>query len=96
MVARVPRTEVLHDAFQLSAGDRAELAADLLASLDGPTDRDASTAWTDEIRRRVDGALAGEDNGTPWPSSATSCGVAGARDPGHGRRCRLISIAVGQ
>jgi putative addiction module component (TIGR02574 family) len=67
MAARVSRTEVLHDARELSADDRAELAADLLASLDGPADKDASTAWTDEIRRRVDRALAGEGKGTPWP-----------------------------
>jgi putative addiction module component (TIGR02574 family) len=67
MAARVSRTELLHDALELSADDRAELAADLLASLDGPPDEDASAAWTDEIRRRVDRALAGEAKGTPWP-----------------------------
>jgi putative addiction module component (TIGR02574 family) len=66
MSARVSRIEVLHDALELSADDRAELAADLLASLDGPPDADASAAWTDEIRRRVDGALAGDVKGTPW------------------------------
>ncbi len=67
MVARVSRTEVLHDALELSADDRAELAAELLASLDGPPDEGAQAAWTDEIRRRVDSALAGETKGTPWP-----------------------------
>jgi putative addiction module component (TIGR02574 family) len=67
MAARVSRVELLHDALELSADDRAELAAELLASQDGPPDVDASAAWTDEIRRRVDRALAGEAKGTPWP-----------------------------
>ena len=67
MAARVSRTEVLRDALELSADDRAELAADLLASLDGPADKDASTAWTDEIRRRAERTLAGEGKGTLWP-----------------------------
>jgi putative addiction module component (TIGR02574 family) len=67
MAARVSRVEVLHDALELSPDDRAELAAELLASLDGPPDADASAAWTDEIRSRVDRALAGEAKGTRWP-----------------------------
>ena len=67
MAARVSRVELLHDALELSADDRAELAAELLASLDGPPDPGASAAWTDEIRRRVDRALAGDAKGTPWP-----------------------------
>ena len=35
------------------AVDRAELAAEIIASLDGRADPDAATAWDDEIRRRV-------------------------------------------
>ena len=58
--------EVVSLARGVDPDDRAELAADLLASLDGPPDADASAAWTDEIRRRVDGALAGDVKGTPW------------------------------
>ena len=32
---------------------RAEVAAELLASLDGPADPDAEEAWATEIERRV-------------------------------------------
>ncbi|MGO9833604.1 MAG: addiction module protein [Polyangiaceae bacterium] len=67
MAARVSRSELLHEALELSAEDRAELAADLLASLDGPPDASVPAAWTDEIRRRVDRAVGGEATGTPWP-----------------------------
>ena len=67
MAARVSRSELLNEALDLSADDRAELAAELLASLDGPRDASAPAAWADEIRRRVDRAVAGEAKGTPWP-----------------------------
>ena len=67
MAARVTRVEVLHEALELSAEDRAELASELLASLDGPSDPGAPEAWTAEIRRRVDRALEGEAKGTAWP-----------------------------
>ena len=36
---------ILADAFRLDAKARAELAAELLASLDGPADPDAASAW---------------------------------------------------
>jgi putative addiction module component (TIGR02574 family) len=68
MAARVSRSELLNEALGLSADDRADLAAELLASLDGPRDASAPAAWTDEIRRRVDRVVAGEATGTPWPS----------------------------
>lgn len=37
----------------LPVEDRAELAHELLASLDGPPDADAETAWAAMIERRV-------------------------------------------
>ena len=40
---------VLADALRLDAKARAELAAELLASLDGPADPDAAPAWEKEI-----------------------------------------------
>ena len=44
---------LLADALRLSEEARAELAAELLASLDGPADTDARSAWEAEIGRRI-------------------------------------------
>ncbi len=44
---------LLADALHLSEAARAELAAELLASLDGPADTDARPAWEAEIGRRI-------------------------------------------
>jgi putative addiction module component (TIGR02574 family) len=52
---------VLQEALALSADERAELAAALIASLDGPADPDAEAAWAAEIERRG----AEIDAGTP-------------------------------
>ena len=41
-------------AFELPVTQRAELAHDLLASLDGPADPDVLEAWETEILRRLD------------------------------------------
>ncbi|MXW38704.1 MAG: addiction module protein [Acidobacteria bacterium] len=43
---------VLAEALRLDVPSRAQLAAELLGSLDGPTDPDAGAAWA-EIERRV-------------------------------------------
>ena len=50
---RKPLDELLAQALRLDPKDRAELASELLASLDGPEDLDAQAAWEDEIQRRV-------------------------------------------
>lgn len=44
---------VLADALRLGPSARAEIAAELLASLDAPVDPEAEAAWTAEIERRV-------------------------------------------
>jgi putative addiction module component (TIGR02574 family) len=44
---------VLAEALRLDEHARAELAAELLASLDGPADSDAEAEWAAEIERRV-------------------------------------------
>ena len=49
------RAEVL----DLSEVERAELANDLVASLDGPSDPDVAEAWEAEILRRLDQIDAG-------------------------------------
>lgn len=58
--------KLLADALQLAISERAELAAELLASLDGAPDSDAEAAWSAEIERRAERARSGEDDGRPW------------------------------
>ncbi len=57
---------VLADALRLDTKSRAELAAELLASLDGPADPDAEAAWAAEIKRRVAAIEAGTAKLEPW------------------------------
>ncbi len=57
---------VLADALRLDMKARAELAAELLASLDGPADPDAETAWAAEIERRVAALEAGTEELESW------------------------------
>ena len=57
---------VLTDALRLDVDSRAELAAELLASLDGPADPDAEAAWAVEIERRVAAIEAGIVKLEPW------------------------------
>ena len=42
------------------------LAAELLASLDGPADSDAESAWNAEINRRIEAIEAGTIRLEPW------------------------------
>jgi putative addiction module component (TIGR02574 family) len=57
---------LLADALRLDADSRAALAAELLASLDGPEDPDAGAAWNAEIERRVAAIEAGTVRLEPW------------------------------
>ena len=54
-----PLESLCRDALQLSEGDRATLARDLVASLDGPADPDAAKAWDIELCRRLNEIEAG-------------------------------------
>jgi len=58
--------EVLREALQLGLLDRAELVAELLASLDGDPDEDVEAAWAAEIERRAARARTGQDVGRSW------------------------------
>lgn len=58
--------KVLDEALQLDLADRAEVAAELLASLDGEPDEGVEAAWAAEIERRATRARSGEDRGRPW------------------------------
>ena len=64
----MPKTanDVLADALRLEPDSRAEVAAELLASLDGPADPDAEAAWDAEIERRIAGIEAGTVRLEPW------------------------------
>ena len=57
---------VLATALRLSVKDRAELAAEVLASLDGEPDEDVEVAWTAEIERRVRRLEREGSRGRPW------------------------------
>ena len=56
---------LLADALRLSESARAELAAELLASLDGPAEADAQHTWEVEIGRRISAI---ESGGLPLDS----------------------------
>jgi putative addiction module component (TIGR02574 family) len=58
--------KILEDAMALSRDERAALARELLASLDGEPDPGAEAAWAAEIKRRVERFRAGESKGIPW------------------------------
>jgi len=58
--------EVLADALRLEPDARADVASELLASLDGPVDPDAETAWDAEIERRIEAIEAGTARLEPW------------------------------
>ena len=55
--------KLLHDAMELPISERAELVADLLASLDGEPEADVEAAWAAEVERR---ARESPDNDVPW------------------------------
>ena len=57
---------VLAEALRLDLQSRAELAAELLGSIEGPSDPDAEAAWDGEIRRRVAAIEAGTEHLEPW------------------------------
>ena len=58
--------KLLHDAMDLPVSERAGLAADLLASLDGEPEADVEAAWASEIERRAREALANPDDDVAW------------------------------
>ncbi len=61
--------ELLREALALPPEERADVAAELLASLDEAEPADAAdveAAWAAEIERRARRVLAGESAGIPW------------------------------
>ncbi|HYG64032.1 MAG TPA: addiction module protein [Thermoanaerobaculia bacterium] len=60
------RHHLLEQALQLPLDERAELASEILASLDGEPEPGAEEAWAREIERRAARVLSGESEGIPW------------------------------
>ena len=61
--------ELLREAMALPVTERADLAAELLASLDDAATEDPAeveTAWAAEIEHRARRVMAGETAGIPW------------------------------
>ncbi len=56
---------VLEAALTLATGERARIAHELIRSLE-PEDLDATAAWSDEIRRRVDEIESGTAELEDW------------------------------
>lgn len=59
-------TKVLHEALQLPENVRAEIAAELIASLDRDRDEEVQQAWAKEIARRANAVRQGELKGEDW------------------------------
>jgi putative addiction module component (TIGR02574 family) len=57
---------VLVEALRLDVRARAEIASELLASLDGPADPGAEQAWAAEIERRVKALETGTEPLESW------------------------------
>lgn len=63
------RNALLAEALKLPRCERADVAAELLASLDDDLSddpRELEQAWAVEIERRARRVLAGESDGAPW------------------------------
>lgn len=58
--------ELLAQSLSLPAPERARVAREIIASLDGETDVDAAERWLDEIRRRAAELDAGSVEAVEW------------------------------
>lgn len=58
--------QLLDDVLALPEKERAEIASELLASLDGPPDSDWDATWLDELDRRTEAAQKRGQPGAEW------------------------------
>jgi len=58
--------KLLDDILTLSAEERLELAAEILASVEGPVDEDWDAAWLDECERRTLAAAERQEPASTW------------------------------
>lgn len=61
--------KVLGEALDLSDEERAEVALELVASLDGPRDPRAEEAWVAEIENRARRVHADPEGGEDWATA---------------------------
>lgn len=59
-------TELLPTLLELTPNDRAELASQLLESLDSEIDADADEAWDKEIAKRIEEVRTGQVKTISW------------------------------
>ena len=57
---------LLEEALKLTAHERAEVAEQLIASLDEVPDADVEQAWQEEVQRRLGQIERGEVKTIPW------------------------------
>jgi putative addiction module component (TIGR02574 family) len=67
--------QILREALKLPIAERADVASELLASLDEPEDEGVEEAWALEIERRARRVLAGESTGTDWVEVRARIGI---------------------
>tara|TARA_R110002073_G_C9488815_1_gene580641 strand:+ start:3275 stop:3508 length:234 start_codon:yes stop_codon:yes gene_type:complete len=60
--------QIYTQALELEIDERAELASQMIASIDGLPDADAESAWAAEIESRARRAITGETQGIDWTS----------------------------
>ena len=58
--------DLLQKALALPENERAELAGNLLSSLDTTVDHDVDTAWQQEVARRFEEVQSGKVETIPW------------------------------
>ena len=57
------------EAIHLPDGERGDLAAKLIESLDPEIDEDVEVAWSAEVRQRLEDLQAGKVKPVPWPEA---------------------------
>lgn len=73
--------QLLTLALALPPDQRVELAGRLIESLDLPADEDVESAWSEEIRRRLERLDAGEAKTVPWAEVRRQVWIAAGRAP---------------
>jgi len=57
---------LIEQVLRLPVDERAEIASEILASLDGEGESGVDAAWAVEIERRAERVLSGESQGEDW------------------------------